>query len=142
MPVTAESMWRASGLEGEYDAWSFGGDPDGLAALVLSGKKTATSSAYPCYEAEGEPVPEEGEYSVILDSRDGAVCVIKTVKVYITPFSEVTEEHARKEGEGDLSLGYWRKVHRDFFTGELTETGLAFTEDMPVVCEEFEVVYP
>ena len=140
--MTAEEIWLASGLEGEYEAWSFGGDPDGLAALVFSGKKTATASAFPCYEEEGEPLPEPGEYSVILDSRDEAICIIKTTKVYITPFNEVTERHARMEGEGDLSLKYWREVHRDFFIGELAEIGRSFTEDMPVVCEEFERAYP
>ena len=140
--MTAEEMWRACGAQDEYEAWSFGGDPDGLAELVRSGKKTATASAFACYEAEGEPLPRAGEYSVILDFRDEAVCVIKTAKVYITQFKDVTEDHARKEGEGDLSLGYWREVHRDFFTGELAEICLPFSEDMPVVCEEFELVYP
>ena len=32
-------------------------------------------------------------------------------------------------------------VHRAFFTREMTAAGLLFTEDMPVVCEEFEVDY-
>ena len=72
--MTADEMWRSSGLRGEYEAWAFGDAPDELAALVLSGRKTATASAYPVYEAEGEPLPKAGEYSVILDSGDNAVC--------------------------------------------------------------------
>lgn len=46
------------------------------------------------------------------------------------------------EGEGDMSLEYWRKIHRVFFTEELKDLEKEFTEDMMVVCEEFEVVYP
>ena len=113
-----------------------------LAELTRKGIKTATASAGPLYELEGEPLPQAGEYSVILDSRDDAVCVIRTTRVYTTPFCEVTAEHARKEGEGNRSLAYWRQVHEDFFRTELAGAGLEFTPDMPVVCEEFEVVYP
>ena len=125
----------------EYEAWAFGVDADQLAHLVAIGEKTATASAYPLYEIENEPLPAVGEYSVILDSKDEAVCVIQTKKVFVVPFDEVSEEQAYKEGEGDKSLDYWRKVHEEFFTECLIEAGLEFTSDMKVVCEEFEVVY-
>ena len=124
-----------------YDAWEFGDSPDELAELVKKGIKTATSSAYDIYALEGEPLPKEGEYSVILDSRGDAVCVIKTTRVYVTPFDEVGEEHAYKEGEGDKSLSYWRKVHERFFSEELLQAKMNFNQKIQVVCEEFEVVY-
>ena len=85
--------------------------------------------------------PKEGEYSVILNSREEAVCIIRTTKVYVTPFFEITESHAFKEGEGDKSLSYWRKVHEEFFKNALERKGLSFDEQMKVVCEEFEVLY-
>ena len=137
--MTAKELWEKSGLTGEYDAWSFGDDE--LTELVKSGKKTATASAYDCYLAEDEELPEVGETSVLLDDNDEAVCIIRTSKVSVLPFNEVSEEHARKEGEGDCSLAYWKKVHKDFFQEELAEIGKAFYEEMMVVCEEFEVVY-
>ena len=140
--MTAQEMWKASGIEAEYEAWAFGDDPDTLAELVRTGVKTATASAYPFYELEGEELPKAGEYSVILDTKDEAVCIIRTTKVYVTPYCEVTAEQAWKEGEGDCSLDYWRRVHEAFFRKELEAVGLTFTEDMGVVCEEFEVVYP
>ena len=140
--MTAVEMWKQSGLAGEYDAWSFGDDADGLAALVRGGIKTATCSAYDLYEAEGEDLPQAGDTSVILDSRDEAVCIIRTTRVYIVPFDEVSAEHAFREGEGDRSLEYWRKVHEAFFKEELTSAGLEFSGNSRVVCEEFEVVYP
>ena len=140
--MTAQEMWNASGIRAEYEAWAFGDDPDTLAELVRTGVKTATASAYPFYELEGEDLPKAGEYSVILDTKDEAVCIIRTTKVYVTPYREVTAEQAWKEGEGDRSLDYWRRVHEAFFRKELEAVGLTFTEDMGVVCEEFEVVYP
>lgn len=141
-------MWAAftaghpEEADADYDAWAFGDDADGLAALVLLGVKTATASAYPLYALEGEPLPEAGEYSVILDSREEAVCVIRTDRVTLVPYREVGADHARREGEGDLSLAYWRNVHEAFFKEELAASGLIFTENMPVVCEAFHTVWP
>ena len=140
--MKAEEMWRAAGLKGEYEAWAFGDDADALAALVLQGKKTATSSAYALYAAEGEPLPQAGAYSVVLDGQENAVCIIQTMRVYVVPFDQVNAEHARREGEGDLSLAYWRKVHQAFFSSEMAAIGQAFDPSMPVVCEEFVKVYP
>ena len=144
--MTAEEMWRSfsekNGLENEeYEAWAYGDDPDKLAELTLNGIKTATCSAYYWYKVEKEELPQEGEYSVILNSNEEAVCVTKTTKVYIEQFKNISKEHAYKEGEGDRSLEYWRKVHKDFFSEELSGAGIEFSEDMELVCEEFEVVF-
>ena len=88
--MTAEELWDLSGIPGEYDAWTFGDDADGLAELVRTGKKRATSSAYPVYEAEGEALPKPGEYSVILNEKDEAVCIIQTRFVTVLPYREIT----------------------------------------------------
>ena len=139
--MTAEELWRQAGLTGTYEAWPFGDAPDKLAALVKKGVKTATCSAYDLYQAEGQPLPKAGDYSVILDSLGEAVCIVKTTRVYVTSFDQVSREHACKEGEGDRSLEYWRTVHIDFLTRELARIDKAFTERAPVVCEEFQLVY-
>lgn len=145
--MTHQQLWAAyravhPDAGEDYEAWAFGGDPDGLAELARTGVKSATSSAEPLYELEGEPLPAPGEFSVILDGRGEAVCVIRTTRVYTVPFDQVSAEYARREGEGDRSLDYWRRVHEDFFRAELAEAGLEFSPTMPVVCEEFEMVWP
>ena len=145
--MNEKEMWKAfcesAGIpeDTKYEAWAFGDDSDKLAGLVKDGIKTGTSSAYEIYELEGEAIPVEGEYNVILDSREQAVCVTKTVRVYVVPFCEVDARHARLEGEGDLSLEYWRRVHDAFFTNDLASSGLTFNERTPVVCEEFIKVF-
>ena len=50
-------------------------------------------------------------------------------------FNEVTEELAKREEEGDLSLAYWQEGHKDFFNREGH-----FSEDMESVFEEFELI--
>ena len=139
--MTAEELWEESGLSGDHEAWAFGEAPDKLAELVVQEIKTATCSAYDLYQINNEPIPQAGEYSIILNSREEAVCIIKTLKVYVTEFSNVSEEHAFKEGEGDRSLEYWRLVHIDFLTKELAAVHKTFDENTKVVCAEFEVVY-
>ena len=121
--------------ETDYEEFAFGDDSDLLAHLVKIGEKTATASAYPLYELEDEPLPKVGSYSVVLDSKDNAVCIIKTTKVRVVPFNEISKEHAYKEGEGDKTLDYWKRVHEDFFSKCLNEVGLKFTLDMKVVCQ-------
>ena len=139
--MTHVEMWALSGFEGSYDAWSFGSDADALAQLVLKGVKTATASLRYAYELENCDLPKAGQYSVVQDAGEEAVCIIRTTKVYCTPFCEVTADHAWKEGEGDRSLSWWRKVHEAFFSEELRTAGMSFDPGMDVVCEEFELVF-
>ena len=139
--MTAQEMWDRSGLKGNYQAWAFGGAPDKLAKLVMQGVKTATCSALALYEYENEEIPKAGDYSVILDSDGQAVCIIRTTKVYIETFDQVSERHAYLEGEGNRSLEYWRQVHEEFFTEELKTIQQNFDAKMELVCEEFEVVF-
>ncbi|MEJ5944800.1 ASCH domain-containing protein [Pseudokineococcus basanitobsidens] len=126
-------------------AWAFGADPqqaDELLALVLEGTKTATAGARWEYEAEGEPLPRPGDLSIVLDGAGHPRALVRTTSVDVVPFSEVGEEHARAEGEGDLSLGHWRDVHERFFTATLAAAGRSFDPSMPVVCEGLQLLYP
>jgi uncharacterized protein YhfF len=50
-------------------------------------------------------------------------------------FSLLSGTRFRDEGEGDLSLAYWRKEHEAYFRREGT-----FSEDMEVYCMRFRVV--
>ncbi len=139
--MTTEELWERSGLSGTYEAWAFEEAPDQLAELVVKGIKTATCSVYDLYQINNEPLPKAGDYSIILNSDGEAVCIIKTTKVYVAEFCQVSAEHAFKEGEGDRSLEYWRKVHENYLTNELAPLYKAFNENIKVVCEEFTVVY-
>lgn len=144
--MTAQEMWEkfceTSGVKhNRYDAWCYGVQSDELAELTKQGIKTATASAYIFYELENEPLPKAGDYSVVLNQKGEAVCIIQISKVAVLPFSRVSVEHAYKEGEGDRTLAYWRKVHKEFFRQELAAIQQEFNEGLLVVCEEFTVVF-
>src|SRR5262249_31784662 len=114
-----ERFWHdfvaAAGIDGDYTAWAFGDDADALGRLVLDGSQRATSSLLSEYERGQEPLPEPGNLNVILDSHGEPLCVIRTIRVDLSRFGEVDAEFARAEGEGDQSLGHWRRTHRRFF---------------------------
>lgn len=114
---------------------------DELGALVAAGTKTATCSALWEYEAEGEPIPQVGQRSIILDGRGEPLCIIETVEVEIRPYNEVDPQFAYDEGEGDRSLTYWREAHWRFFSRTLPKIGREPTPTMPLVCERFLVIY-
>ncbi|WP_449545865.1 ASCH domain-containing protein [Lelliottia amnigena] len=121
----------------DANAWQIGDSPElanALADLVIKGLKTASCGSLASYQQE-EFAPRIGSYNIILNGEDVPVCVIRLVSMRLVRFCDVTAEFARKEGEGDLSLAYWRKEHQRFFTRE----GY-FAEDMELIAEEFEVV--
>lgn len=124
-------------------AWAFGADAeqaDALLQLVLAGTKTATASALRDYERDEAPLPQVGSLSIIVDGRGHPRALIETTAVEVRPFSQVDAEHARLEGEGDLSLEQWREVHRRYFA-EVATHDQPIDDDMPVVLERFRVVY-
>ena len=126
------------------EAWPFGDNPtlaNELAGLVLAGIKTATCSSVWAYEREGGTLPTEGQCSVILGGDGEPLCIIETVEVNVRPFNQVDAQFAYDEGEGDRSLTAWRAMHWRYFTRTLAQHGLQPSEEMPLICERFRVVY-
>jgi uncharacterized protein YhfF len=145
--MKAKQMWdsfikqNSEYKDSSYSAWKYGVLADELAELTVRNIKTATASAYDLYAVDNDPLPQVNDFNIILDSKDEAVCITKTTKVSIIPFLEVSEEHAFNEGESDRSLETWRKEHTELFTQWYKESNLEIHDNIPVVCEEFKVVY-
>lgn len=135
-----EEYWGNQDKPQSVSAWQFGASPDTLAQLVVDDIKTATCSGHLFYELENVSLPTTEDYSIILNSKDQPVAIIKTIEVTLTPMNEVTEEFAVAEGEGDRTYQYWWDAHEEFFREELSETEHEFSEDMLLVCERFELI--
>lgn len=112
-----------------------------LAALVLAGVKRATAGLLWALEADRKVLPKRGDLSVMTDWGGTPLCVIETRLVEIVPYEAVTSEFAAIEGEGDGSLRFWREAHWAYFGRECVRIGRTRDPRMPVVCEQFEVVY-
>jgi uncharacterized protein YhfF len=107
-----------------------------LNALVLAGKKRATTGLLEEYVVETEGLEYVGEKLALLDNEGQSIGVIEITAVEVKPFTDVTWEHAAAEGEGDTSLEEWRTGHRRFWSQE----GTPVEDDTPVVCLSFRLV--
>lgn len=112
-----------------------------LLRLVLIGQKKATASSLWSYEIEGARLPQVGDLNIVTDWDGVPKCVIETTAVIIIPFSEITFDICKREGEDD-TLESWRKGHIKYFTEEGKMLGYEFADNMPVVFEDFRLVYP
>jgi 5-formyltetrahydrofolate cyclo-ligase len=132
------------GLEDAHVESSIAGNKeiaDELLELYLQGKKTAGSGLVKDYELAGDDLPKSGQFWIILDSSERPRCIVETVRVEVHKFKDIPVEVAKAEGEGDLSVEYWKKAHRDFFSPYLSDWGISNLDEEDVVTEFYELVY-
>jgi 5-formyltetrahydrofolate cyclo-ligase len=114
---------------------------DELLALYLAGKKTAGSSVLEDYISSGDRPPEVGNFWIFLNSKNQPSCILRTDKVVTHAFKNVPSDVAIAEGEGDLSLDYWRKVHSEIWLPLINKWGVTDLENATVVTEFYTNVY-
>jgi uncharacterized protein YhfF len=125
--------------------WHFG---DGealareLADLVLHGRKRATAGLL--WDAEDDPnaTPVPGGYSLVTDFAGAPLMILRTSQVETRRFGDVDAGFAAAEAEGDGSLASWRAGHWDYFSRRCEAIGRVPSEDMPVLLERFDLIYP
>ena len=115
-------------MNNKLKTWHFGIDNDKLVELVLSGKKTATTSLY-----DENDIPTVNEESILIFDNEKKACVTKTKKVIITEFKNISEELSILEGEGTFEE--WRKNHIEYFKTINPD----FNDNTKVTYEIFEV---
>lgn len=116
-------------------------DANECVTLVLNNIKTATSPSLWWFHANNESLPKAGDLNIVTNWNGEAQCIIQTTNVSITPFNEITDEYAAMEGEGDKTLAYWKQVHWPYYHRELANTCYTPSQNMPIVCETFKVVF-
>lgn len=112
------------------ETWNFGIDNDKLVELVLTGKKTATTSLY----NDGK-LPKSGEQSILVFDNEKKACITQTKEVIIKKFKDIDWNLASLEGENN-SLEEWRNIHREYFSSIIPN----FNDNTQVVFEIFDVV--
>jgi uncharacterized protein YhfF len=79
---------------------------------------------------------------MLVDGNGHPLSVVRTTQVSVAAFGQVDAEFAWDEGEGDRSLAWWRAVHLRYFRRQAETENFLFDEDLKVVLERFEIVWP
>lgn len=114
---------------------------DKLLSLYLNGKKSAGSSIVEDFLIAGDPLPKVGNYWIFLNSKDEPSCILRTERIMVHKFKDIPLEIAHAEGEGDLSLNYWRQVHTELYSPFLAQWGIKNIEEATVITEFFQIVF-
>ena len=133
-------------LDLEYLVYDFGNSKemaDELGYLVKTGVKTATSILLWELEQDEDSIfPYVGEIDIIVDSSGEPLCIIEIVEVEIRPFNTIDEQFAFDYGEGERLLTWWRDAMWEYYSTECRALGQEPSEDMPLVCLRFRLLYP
>ena len=113
---------------------------DELLDLVLAGTKRATAGSVADYDAEGDVVPEVGDFEIVTDGELRPRAVLQFTHVRIGPLSSVDDQFAFDEGEGDRTRDYWLAEHTDFFA-RTQPAGIDFDPDMATVFQRFDLLH-
>ena len=126
-------------------AWPFGDSAElahELAELVVHGPKRATAGLVAYNERHPADAPVPDGYSVVTEFDGTPRCVIRTAWLERRALCDVDAGFAWDEGEGDRTLADWMAGHRRFFTRECGRLGIAFSDNVPVQLERFELLFP
>jgi uncharacterized protein YhfF len=148
--TAVEAMWASYVADSGYDgplvtAFAFGDSAelaDELGLLVLHGPKRATAELVQAFAAQDEPLPRAGGRCLVLGGDGRPLAIVRTTDVRAGPLSSVDDRFAWDEGEGDRTRAWWLDAHTRFFSRQCTATGLTFSDDIGVVFERFELVWP
>jgi uncharacterized protein YhfF len=122
-----------------------GPDRDRLVDAVLRGEKTATSSLFAQWEADGEELPDPGERRPVLDSNDDPVATVEFTSVDVIRLGDADLDLVREEGEGFKSVTEWRREHEHFWRGQVIPRlsgplAIELTDETRIVVERFRLV--
>ncbi len=134
----AESGYHVSTFSNP--TWSVMGDA--LVPLAVGGQKRGTCHLDIEFEIMAVPRRKVGDYWVVADSKNAPHCVVRVSRIDMMAIKDVGEDFARREGEGDLSLRHWREVHEKYWRRQLESWNRPFSDELVVVCEYFDKLYP
>ncbi len=115
---------------------------DELVGLIISGKKRATASLLRDYAAGDEPVPQAGDFVVVVDGGGHPRCIWRTTEVTLMPLVDVDDTFAWDEGEGDRTRDWWLSAHRKYFSAQARRESFKMCDTIETVFERFEIVWP
>ena len=115
---------------------------DELAELVLAGVKRAHATLHRDFQKDLDPLPQIGDHLVVLDGAGQPRAIVRCTHVELRHFNQIDDTFAFDAGEGDLSLRWWLTAHRQDFAERAEREGFEVDEQLELVLEWFERVWP
>lgn len=143
--MTCREALPADTARQAYRTRSFGNDPAVsrlILDLILAGEKTGTFAVDWEFEDRPEDRPAAGDLYVVTDHTGAPTALLRITATELVPFNEVGERHVQCEGPRLRAVEPWRKLHWDFWTRTLARIGREPAADMPILYQEFELLYP
>lgn len=146
-----EAFWQDfchhEGLEGaRHEVVRFRTPPDEADQLLdqmLVGVKRVVSGASAYFgDDREEPLPQSGDYAVIVDSHNHPRLVWRTTNVAVAPLSAVTDHFVRRDSTGGGDRAEWLRSVSASMEAQAREYGFEMHADIEIVFESLEVVWP
>lgn len=148
--AATEAYWNAAkeagaSLEDDYWVRRIGGNKetvDIILDLVLRGEKRGTFGVKLLQERQPEITPILSGEAVMVDMEGKPHGILKTTKLTPVPYQDIAEEHLLIEGPGARKLEIWQDIHWPYWTSLLAQHDLEPSQDMIIVVEHFDLLYP
>ncbi|MDP5229833.1 MAG: ASCH domain-containing protein [Cellulophaga sp.] len=103
----------------------------------------AISGLYIWYKEANVALPMKGTKLIVTDFNGKARAIIERKKVDTIPFNMISTAYAALDmGTNIQPLEKWKKAHWEIFANSLEQNGQKATDEILVVCEWFETIWP
>ncbi|MCI8608601.1 MAG: ASCH domain-containing protein [Firmicutes bacterium] len=125
-----------------YEIWKFVENTEyrkNTIARIFYGDICGESYSVDYFEANGQPLPQVGQYHVVCDMVGKAYFVVETVAVTQCTFETITPALARIEGCS--SIEQWKRFFGEKYQRLCERMEIEFSDTFPLLFEEFKIVY-
>jgi uncharacterized protein YhfF len=129
--TAVDAMWASYVADSGYDG-----------PLVTAFAFGDSAELVQAFAAQNQPLPRAGDRCLVLGGDGRPLAIVRTTDVRVGPLWSVDDRFAWDEGEGDRTRAWWLDAHTRFFNRQCTAMGLTFFDDIGVVFERFERVWP
>lgn len=141
----AKAALPGAGVGDEYQVRWIGLDDESteqIFSLIASGDKNGTFTLPWIIERTDQPQPAVGD-CIILIAFDGTPRqLVRLTDVQRVNFGDITAAHTAIDGSPVRALEVWKPLHTQYWNGMLAPWSMTVAEDMPVLIEPFELLYP
>ncbi len=113
-----------------------------LLQLIITGEKTGTFAVDWQFDDRPAARPAPGDFYMFLDHAGLPRALARLTVCEVVAFDAIDEARVQCEGPALRELEAWRRLHWDYWSRLLADSGRKPARDMPVLCQRFELAWP